>query len=160
MAVLLISYEVFDSEGKSARIPTFYNESIVDTLEKADNIVQVVGPRIAGISDCRVRTAYVTYPIVVGADDDTFAAGARVDAGATLSFRNSSGRAHSLYVPGFPVSLLEDGKVNASDSNMADFISSIIAGGGITGNYQAADGNELDLTAYIRGFQSTRKTRR
>lgn len=160
MAVLMISFEVFDSEGKSSRIPFYYNESLVDTVAKANDVVQGLGPLIAGISDCRVRNAYATFPFVVGADDDTFAAGARVDAGATLSFRNTAGRAQSMYIPGFPVSLFEDGKVNASDANMVSFISAVLAGGGITGNWQAADPNEIDLTAYIRGFQSTRKTRR
>jgi len=160
MATLGISYVLQDIEGKFYRIPMHYNEDDVDTVEKANNIVQVIGDKLKGISDCRVRRAEVTFPIVIGADDDAVTNAARGDAGATLSFNNASGRAYSLYIPGFNHELMLNGLVVATDPLVSGFTSSVMAGTGITGNYQATDQHEIDLVSFNRGIQSTRKTRR
>lgn len=160
MATLLISFILQDSEGKLTRVPLHYNESIVDTVEKADAIVQEMGVFLAAVSGCRVRRAEATFPFIFGSDTDTADTNVRADAGATLSFLNSAGRAYSLFIPGFSTTLLDNGVVVASNANVSDFVSAMLAGSGLTDNPQASDGNELDLTAYVRGFQSTRKTRR
>lgn len=157
MAVANITFKLVDSEDQYKTMLVHYNESEVDTLEKAQHIATILAPKIAGISGCKVVGARVDFPLTVPADAAPDA-GSRVDAGATLSFYNTSGTAHSLYIPGFLTSKMVSGVVTASDSNVAGFIATLTTGDGITGSYISVDRHELPLQAYRKGFQSVRKT--
>jgi hypothetical protein len=159
MAVLVISYKIVDAEGHYRTMPVHYNESNVDSVTKAQEVATAFAPLFGLVSGCEIVGARADFPLTVPADPVGTDAGYRGDAGATLSFYNSGGKAHSLFIPGFLLSRLEAGKVNASDPDVTNFINGLVTGVGASGPFQATDGNELPLSAYARGFQSTRKTR-
>lgn len=160
MATLVISYKIKDSEESFTTMPIHYNESDVDTVAKAQGIATTFAPLFAAISGCEIVGARADFPLTVPADPVGTDAGYRNDAGATLSIFNASARAQSLFIPGFLLSRLSQGVVNGDDADVAAFLAALTAGTGITGTFRATDGNEIYLSAFNRGKQSVRKTRR
>lgn len=160
MATLIISYKIKDAEeDRFVTMPIHYNESQVDTVAKAQAIATDFAPLFAAVSGCEIIGARADFPLTVPIDPVGTDSGYRVDAGATLSIYNASGRAHSLFVPGFLLSRIVNGVVDSSDADVAAFLAALTAGTGITGGYGATDGNEIDLTSFRKGYISVRKTR-
>lgn len=160
MAVLNLSFKVVDSEGMYSTVLVHFNESELATVADAQAAATVIAGKLNGISGCSVVGITAEFPLTAPVDGGGVDAGSRVDAGATLSFYNTSGRAWSMYIPGFLTSKMESGVVTASDSNVAGFIATMTTGADIDDDVTPTDGNELQLQAYRKGFQSTRKTRR
>lgn len=160
MATLLITYKIKDSEGKITTMPIHYNESTVDSVAKAQGIATSFAPLFAAISGCEIIGAKAEFPLTVPPDAVGTDSGYRVDAGATLSFYNSSGKAVSMYIPGLLLSRMSQSVVDLDDADIQAFTDALTAGTGITGSYGATDGNELDLSSVRAGYQSVRKTRR
>lgn len=159
MAAVIISFKMKDAEDRTTTTAMYYDSADVTTLADAQGIATDFAPLLNAVSGCVVIGAEVAFPLTVPAGGNADA-GYRVDAGATLSFYNSAGRAWSMFVPGWLLSRLSNGVVDTSAADVTNLTNAIITGGGITGGLQASDPNELDLTAYRQGIQSTRKTRR
>lgn len=152
-----ISYIVKDGEDDLTRHLMYYDSADVNTVADAQGIATTYAPLFEAISDCRIIGAEVTFSLTVPAPGSNPAAGSRNDAGATLSFYQTAGRAFSIFVPGWKSSLMANKLVNAAGAGVQNFLNAITNGGGITGGLEASDPNALDLTTFVEGKQSTRK---
>lgn len=162
MPACVISFKMTDDEDFSTTLPIHYDVSEVNTVAEAQGIATDLAPMISAISGSKVVGAKVEFPLTVPADIAADA-GSRNDAGATLSFYNSAGKASSIYIPAFLADKITAGKVDydTTPPNLVDtFIAAITAGTGVTGAFIATDGNALKLTSYRAGRQSTRKALR
>ena len=146
----LISIKVADFEGGFTSIPYYYPDSVATVAAaqaKADGIIPALDNLIRGI----VVSAEVSFGLAIPSSGirTTPIDGSRVDAGATLSYQNSAGRAWSHYIPSFNT----DGLAN-KEVIPAYVVAYNLALVTTLGN---SDDNGLDLTTYLRGKQSRRK---
>lgn len=158
---IVISFKLRDDEDFTASMPLYFDGADVDTLAKAAGVASSLAAMISAVTGCAVVAAEVSYPLTVPAD--TVDGGSRCDAGATLSFYNENGKASSLFIPGFRGLYIVGGVVDAdlvTPNNVGTLINALVAGTGVTGGYQAVDGNNLDLSAYRAGKQATRRALR
>lgn len=110
------------------------------------------------LSGCWVAAAEVTFPLTV--TPQTADPGYRNDAGATLSIYNNASpvpRAYSMYVPGFLLTKITNGIVEANDANMVTFRDAILTSGFGTGGNFLGDENYLQIGPYRIGKQSVRR---
>jgi hypothetical protein len=146
----LISVRVTDAEGKTTPIPYYFPDS-VDTVAAAQGKLDTLAPLLDGLIDSVITGAEVSFGLDLPSSGikTSAVAGSRTDAGATLSYRNSAGRAWSHYLPSFKASALVNEEVVLTDviSYNAAMVGALIA----------SDDNGLDLTSYRQGKQSRRK---
>jgi len=146
----LISVRVLDAEGKTTPIPYYFPDS-VNTVAAAQGKLDTLAPLLDGLIDGVITGADVSFGLAIPGSGIKTApvAGSRNDAGATLSYRNSAGRAWSHYLPGFKASALVNDVVVLAD------VTSYNAA--MVGALLASDDNALDLEGYRGGKQSRRK---
>lgn len=159
-----ISISYVDGEGKQGSMLFYCDAADVTTVANAITVVNGLIPNMFGDdqpSAAGVLAAYATFPLSLTAAQTakpsafTPVAESRMDAGATLSFRNANTRAWPLYIPAIKGEFLSGGKVIVVNGDPMDgLIDTIIAG---VSGLKITDDNGIDITAYREGNQSTRK---
>lgn len=147
----ILSIKVRDGEGAETSVPIHFPS------DHTPAAAQTWFDTAAGLLDNLIGGAIIgaTYQVDldVPAGLDAAEAGSRNDAGATLSYANSNGIAHSLYLPSFLSSQLVKKVVDESAEVTAwnlHYMGTALA-------RQATDLNGLHLVNWRGGKQSTRK---
>ena len=124
MPVTLITYKVKDSEDNVSSMPVYYDAADVNTVADAQGIATSFAPLFNAVSGCKIIGAEVAFPLTVPVPA-AVTDGYRNDAGATMSFYNSEGRAWSMFVPGFLGTLMSNKVVNTAGAGVTNFTNKI-----------------------------------
>lgn len=156
MAIGIVSLQVEDGEERRYTIPFYFDTTEVTTLAIAQTLATELGALVDALIGGKVKTTVLTYPLTTAAF--TASAASRVDAGATLSFGNTTAKGSSVYVPSFENDFMIDGDVDATDADVIALVDAISAGTGLSNAVRLLDRNGIQLSEFRHGKASVRKT--